>query len=569
MPTLYIYPEPGEALRYALTSSRVIIGRAADNDIVLSDQFSSGHHAAVYPTGDGYSVADQGSKNGTLLNGRPISTETPLEKGDEIRIGTTRIFFDQELSPGVNLVEDPPFSANSRRLLRIEDILKQPASAGVEPGAAPDSAPDRLRQEQKIIATLSEASQALISQMTMEDLLEEIMDLIAQNIPMDRGVLMLKEGKLGALVPKVVRIHDPLLSTQSVVVSRTILQTALEQNSAILISDIHSDQRLREQESIVATHSHSAMCVPLWNNREIIGAIYSDRITLPQSFAEEDLRLLAVLANLAALKIENVRLFEDSRQKVRMEQELITAERIQRNFLPKEDPVLPSYEISGNMWPCHHIGGDYFDFIPMGPGKLGLAIADVSGHGVSAALLMASLRSWLRALIAGTIDLAALAGRLNSAVLIESDGSSFISFFFAILDGATGLVAYVNAGHNPPVLLKRSGMVQALDSTGLCLGMFPFATYQTQTITTDPGDILCLFTDGIIEGRNSEDEEFGTERLAARLGACSSLRVREILKEMHDAVSSFTSTPDPADDMTLVILKNQLSAATELTKNLP
>ena len=203
----------------------------------------------------------------------------------------------------------------------------------------------------------------------------------------------------------------------------------MEKNSSILISDVQSDKNLSDQESIVAGQTHSAMCVPLWNNREIIGLIYSDRDSASGQFTEEDLRLLTVLANLAALKIENTRLFEESLEKARMEQELVMAQKIQRNLMPQGDPVFEPFDITGNTWPCRHIGGDYFDFIPMDPSELGIVIADVSGHGVSAGLLMTSLRSSLHALIPTTRDLALLAAKLNDSVYADSDSHTFISFF--------------------------------------------------------------------------------------------------------------------------------------------
>jgi serine phosphatase RsbU (regulator of sigma subunit) len=393
--------------------------------------------------------------------------------------------------------------------------------------------------------------------MPLDRLLEHIMDLITQNIPMDRGVLMLREGPADELVHKVVRVQDTPLRSQNILVSRSILRTALDKNSAVLISDIQSDEHLRGQASVVQGQIHSAMCVPLWNNEEIIGLIYCDRAALIGQFNEDDLRLLTLLANLAAIKYENARLEEERLEKVKMDQEMQTAIEIQKNFLPKSDPVFEPYDISGSTRACRHVGGDYYDFIPIDAERLGIVVADVSGTGVSAALLMASLRASLHAEIPVTKDLALLAAKLNDFVHQSSDSHSFISFFFGVLDRGRGEVHFVNAGHNPPILTGPGGGTRILESTGFCLGMFPSVSYETRTVRVEPGEILCLYTDGIIESRNKGKEEFGEERLAGRLRESSARPAREIMEKIYEASFAFTACDEPGDDMTLVVIRRK------------
>jgi sigma-B regulation protein RsbU (phosphoserine phosphatase) len=551
MPILFVYPKKGEAFEFALSGQSICLGRSLSNDIVISDQFSSGCHAMIVPKGDGYVVQDQASKNGTFLNGSRISREIKLNKGDEIMIGSTLIVFDRDTKSRVIMMDDtmPPISSST--VIPVKDILKKPSPTGT--GIVRDQ--EQLQQEQKIIAVLGEASQALIYHMDLDKLLDRVMDLITQNIPMDRGVIMLKEGKPEALVPRLVRVQSAPLKSQSITVSQSILRTVLEKNSSILIADIQSDKRLSEQKSVVAAQLRSAMCVPLWNNQEIIGAIYADRIAMLEQFSIEDLRLMTVLANLAALKIENVRLFEESQERARMEQELVMAQQIQSNFLPKQDPIFQPYDISGNARACHHVGGDYFDFIPISPSELGIVIADVCGHGVGAALLMASMRSSLHALMPAIKDPAFLAAKLSDMVHSPSDSHTYISFFLCVLDREKGEVKYVNAGHNPPLLLNPAGEIRWLESTGYCLGMFPSINFGTRTIGIEPGELLCLYTDGIVESRNSRKEEFGEERLAQQLRECAGLPAREILKKICEGVSTFTACEELSDDMTLIVIK--------------
>jgi len=374
---------------------------------------------------------------------------------------------------------------------------------------------------------------------------------------MDRGVLMLKEGPGGQLVHKVVRIHDGPLRNLSILVSKSIIRTALDKNSAVLISDIQSDEQLRGQVSVIQAQIHSAMCVPLWSNEEIIGLIYCDRAALLGQFTEEDLKLLTLLANLAANKIENAKLIEKDLERARLDQEMKTAAVIQKNFLPKNDPVFDPYEISGSMRACRHVGGDYYDFIPVDPARLGLVVADVSGMGVSAALLMASLRASLHAEIPVTKDLALLAAKLNDFVHMSSDSHSFISFFFGFLDRQAGEVAYVNAGHNPPLIVNPAAGARYLESTGFCLGMFPSVSFEIRTTRLEPGEILCLFTDGIVEHVNGEKEQFGEDRLAAKIRESAGLPAREIIDRIYDEVISFAGCDESTDDMTLVIVRRK------------
>ena len=553
---LYIYPKSEAPFTFALEGDSVSIGRSADNDVTLPDQFSSSRHALIVRTRDGFAVRDQGSKNGVFINGIKILEETLLRKGDEILIGSTRIVFDEQAPTRVEMVEGPAGPGNYNTMIQVRDILKRPApDTKAAPAQTPAADLERLRREQKVLFVLNEVSQALIYHFPLDKLLDHIMDLIIQNIPMDRGVLMLKEGEPFRLVPKVARIVDPALRNQNIQVSRTILNTALAKNTAILLSDIQSDSFFKEQASVVRSNVRSAMCVPMWNNEEIVGIVYADRASMVNPFTEEDLKLLTLLANVAAVKIENARLFEQSLEKCRMEREMAVAAQIQKNFLPREEPRFEGYEICGGNRGCYQIGGDYYDFIPFEDGRLGVAIADVSGCGVGPSLLMASLRASLHAELGARASLTALASRLNAFVHKSSESHTFITFFFGILDAATGTMTYVNAGHNPPILLEAGGGMRRLESTGFCLGMFSGVDYAAGSASLAPGDLLCLFTDGITEGRNAGGEDFGEERLIALLRGSAGAAAPSAMAKIFDEVREFTGCAEPCDDMTVVLIR--------------
>jgi len=556
MAILYIYPKIGEPSTFPLGPQRVTIGRASTNDIVLSDQFSSGCHAVIVPAERGYTLIDQGSKNGTFLNGRRVTGEVELVRGDEILVGSTRFYFDKDFQPSVETVEGTTFTHSSNTIIQVRDILKKPPASGIivkTPGGGLDL--ERLQQDQKIISVMGAVSQALIYNMPLDKLLDHIMDVLIQHLPMDRGVLMMKNEATQALEPRVVRVQNGALRAQSIFVSQTIVRTALERNSAILISDIQADEGLRAQMSVVQAQIHSAMCVPLWNNQDIIGLLYCDRASLLEQFTEDDLRLLTLLANLAAVKIENARLYEESLKVIQLQREIELAVQIQKNFLPRSEPDFAPYEISGSAQACRRVGGDYYDYIRIDPDRLAVVIADVSGVGVSASLLMASLRGALHEKFPGPVDLGALAANLNDYVYSSSDSHLFISFFLGILDRSRHEVTYVNAGHNPPVLGGRTGPARFLESTGLCLGMFPGQAFGEAKVDLRPGDILCLYTDGIVESRKGEHDEYGEERLADLVGKLSGLPAQGIRDKIFEDAFAFSGCTEAGDDMTVVVVK--------------
>jgi len=297
------------------------------------------------------------------------------------------------------------------------------------------------------------------------------------------------------------------------------------------------------------------MCVPLWNNKEIIGIVYSDRIYLLDRYSDEDLKLLTLLSNLAAIKIENAKLFEESIEKERMEKELELAAQIQKNFLPKENPECENFEIAGTNIPCHQVGGDYYDFITIDPHRLGIIIADVSGKGVSSSLLMAFLRGALHSEVHPQYKLKEMAAKLNNFVHRSSAINRFITCFFCELNKKSGELRYVNAGHDPPLILNRKKEIHPLESCGLCLGAFPSATYKEKKVTLSPGDMALLYTDGITESRNKEKKEFDKEGLIKLLRKHSNLPPQKLQEKILDEINSFTAGAEQIDDMTLVIIK--------------
>ena len=548
MPTLYVYPKRGPAYSLELGEAPVCIGRSADNDLALGDPFCSGRHAVVRKGDGGWLIEDTGSKNGTFLNGRKLEAPQALAVGDEVRIGGVRIIFDKPPAARVEMTDDTMGATHVNTVVPLQDLLRRSGSGG--------SAAEDHPEEREIASVIGEVSQALLLHRPLRELLEHIMGLIGAYVSMDRGVLMLQEGRPPRLEIKAVRINNASLQSEKIEVSRSIVAMAHEQKLSVIITDAAADPRFMARESIVQAGIRSALCVPLWDNKEVIGVIYADRQSLVRPFTERDLRLLTLLANLAAVKIENALLIEDNLKKEQMERELQMAAKIQRDLLPKEVPAAGDFELAGRNDPCQQVGGDYYDFIPIGPDRLGIALADVSGKGVSASLLMASLRAALHSELRPDYDLARLAAKLNDFVHKSTAINGFITFFFGELDTVAGTIRYVNAGHPPPMLLSGGADPEDLPGTGLALGMLPHAAFEVGRAELRPGWSWVLYTDGITESRSPEGEEFGPERVA-EIGLSPSIPAAAIIERIFNELNAFTGGAAAADDRTLVVVRRK------------
>jgi sigma-B regulation protein RsbU (phosphoserine phosphatase) len=533
MPVLTVVPREGEPYSLKIAEKEITIGRSPSNALPLEDACCSAVHASIFPKGRGYAIKDLGSKNGTSVNGRRVTTETELKKGDRIRVGDTNIRFDGE-----------SITWSSQTVIKADSVLKPPATAkrGEQPA-------------QREADFLDDVIQALYCDQPLDEFLDRIMNVVIEHVSMDRGILMLKDEKTGKLGRKFVKVPDESRPLVDLVISESIVKAALAKNCALLISDTQNYADIQDAPSVILLKIHSAMCVPLLYNHEVIGVIYADRIAVFGPFNETDLRDLTLLAGVAANRIIEVKEREAREANDRIIKQLHTARGIQQNLLPQKDPTFEPFEISGSARPCRQVGGDYFDFIDLGPNRLGLVIADVSGTGFSAAILMSYLSGLILPEMLRESDLAELTARLNDRVHKKSGPEVFISFFVGIVDREKEIITYANAGHNPPFLLDSQGRAQTLDGTGICLGMLSGMKYETRTVPLQPGNLLCLYTDGVTEAMNCIREQFGEERLVAVLRENAGRPAHDIIAKIHEAVSRFTENSPPDDDITLVILK--------------
>jgi serine phosphatase RsbU (regulator of sigma subunit) len=314
------------------------------------------------------------------------------------------------------------------------------------------------------------------------------------------------------------------------------------------------DEALRQRLSIVEHSVRALMAVPLQTDNNVIGLIYVDSPQFPREFSGDDLNLLTVMANVAAIRIERDRLSEVEQAEKLMASELEQAAEIQRQFLPSVAPVLPGLELAGYNAACRTVGGDYYDFLPYADNRVGIVIGDVAGKGMPAALMMTSLQAKVQALAEMPGDPAVVVARLNRSLAATCPRNRFITFFFSIIDATSGDIAFCNAGHNPPLLIRADGRVERLEGGGPVLGILPAMTYQRQQCHMDPGDLLVLYSDGVTEAADPAGEEF-EDRLPELAVKVRDRSAAEIVQAVHEAVRDWIAGQPPADDVTVVVAR--------------
>jgi phosphoserine phosphatase RsbU/P len=323
----------------------------------------------------------------------------------------------------------------------------------------------------------------------------------------------------------------------------------------VLVRDTSIDAAFRERRSILEQNIRTLMAVPLQTGEQIIGIIYVDSPSVLREFTRDDLNLLTVMANIAAIRIERTRFAEAERAQQLFARDLQQAAEIQQGFLPASAPVVRGLDLAGHNAPCRTVGGDYYDFFPYEGSRIAMVLGDVSGKGMPASLLMMGLQARVQVLIEEPKNLAGVMTRLNRITSANCPANRFISLFFCILDGETGELTFCNAGHNPPLIIRAQGGCEQLKGGGPVLGIAPSFEYQEHRTVLGAGDVLVIYSDGVTEAVNPAGAEFEIEGLAAVVRTCGSESAGTIIGEINKALAAFTAGAAPADDITLIVAR--------------
>ncbi|HEV2202659.1 MAG TPA: SpoIIE family protein phosphatase [Bryobacteraceae bacterium] len=530
-----------------LDRDRITLGRSSACELSYPDDSGlSRQHVAFVRSGDKWQVQDLGSKNGTLLNGKRLEQPMPFGLGDRVVAGHLTIEF-----PGAdataNMARDKVvFVEQPEALAKSTTTVAASLDSLIGPAGIDDMNKTSIIQTNPQMQALIRAGRELAGHRPLRELFEVIMDLAMEAVMAARGVLMTLEN--GELVVRAARGAGFKIST-------TVRDRVLNEKTSLLVRDTQLDQALREQMSIVQNKVRSMIAVPLQTNDRVIGLIYVDTPDLIREFTREDLGLLTVMANVAAIRIEHARLSEIEAAERAMAKELEQAAHIQMGLLPARSPEVPGMDIAAGTLPCRTVGGDYYDYLPFPDGRIGVLIGDVAGKGMPASLLMSSLQARVKVLFDDGDELAQKITRLNKNTAASCPDNRFITFFMTVADPATGELVYTNAGHNPPLLVRKNGTVEQLKGGGIILGIVPMAKYQEFRIRMDSGDTLVLYSDGVTEAVNPADVDYGEDRLGELAASLRGRPAEELVAAIQSEVAKFSAGAPQADDITVVVMR--------------
>ncbi len=409
------------------------------------------------------------------------------------------------------------------------------------------------------LALLYQLTQAFNSSLDLDEVLNRVMDEVIATLHAERGFVMLKEAS-GELTFRVARgLEQTTIYEPQFQVSRSVMEQVAASGQAVLTSDAQSDERFNIRHSVMMLGLRSILCVPLKLKDRIIGVIYADNHLQAGLFTFADLDLLNAIAASAAVAIENARLYQLAVEKGRLEQELELARRVQLSLLPRHTPSVDGWEFVVYWKPARQVGGDYYDFIQVMDERLGLVVADVTDKSLGAALFMAFARSIFRANMDHSANPASGIQRVNELICQESDEGLYVTLFYALIDTLNGAVTYVNAGHNPPVVVQNTQdgacRLTRLTNTGMALGIQPGVAYRQGSVTLGSGDFIVFYTDGVTEAINTSEEMFGMARLEALLQANCRENAAHVIAALESTLAAYTGAEPASDDITIVVAR--------------
>ncbi|MEM9940944.1 MAG: SpoIIE family protein phosphatase [Planctomycetota bacterium] len=549
--------------QFSLDQDPVVIGRHPQCEIHIDDGSVSRRHAEITYDGGQYYVRDLNSRNGTFLNDQPIQQPTRLLDQSEIRICDVTLVFN--LADEAARTVTPPPTADSRvtgpKTVLLDDIGSSNSQI-LSQFDIPShhSGIHNLVSAEEKLATLTKITHALSETVERDAVLAKILDFLFELFTeADRGFVILKNSE-GILEPLGVKTRRPGLAEQ-IRISRTIVDQVMTSKRPIISSDAASDDRFDMSKSIVDFRIRSIMCAPLINSKdESIGVIQLDTLKHSTTFHEGDVETFVAVALQASLAIQKSDLFVDAKRSEALKTDLALAHELQHRFLPQRSPEFEGYDFYSYYRPMQQVGGDYFDYVELSKDKVAIIIADVVGHGVAAALLMAKVSAESRFALATSESAVEAVSRMNRN-LSDLNIDRFVTLALGLLDKTTNQMTIVNAGHMPPILrsAKNEQISQlAIEEAGLPLGIMDDFEYESIDISLEPGDTLLLYTDGINEAMNENGEQLTTETLVNEIKMAQAKSPESIGQIVRSVVSRHMGRQRAIDDMCLVCVGRNL-----------
>ena len=525
----------GRTQRCELGRDVQLIGRDPACDIALDDSSASRRHVRLRWENGHYLIEDLGSKNGTIVNNRQVQV-AELRHLDEILIGSVEArFLDRPLH-------------------------ERPSTVVVSDGGPQDdtthysSRSHALELTARRLQLLYDLSERLTTLRGRDALLDDALNICFETLRFERGAIGVRKRRGRTLEWPVVR---NLRGTGGeLTISRSILGRALDHGERAIFTE--GGGPIDPTVSMVQHGIRSAMCVPLKREDDILGVIYGDRISTGTVYTKEDVDFLAGLGRQVTIGLLNAELLEEQKSKLALEAELGVAREIQQQLFPVDMPDLPHVSIAGFNEPGRLVSGDYYDVLRRADGRIGFVVADVSGKGVAASLLMSNLQAAVRMTLRDCDDLGGAMTRWNTLLYDNTDVSKFVTCFAGLLDPAARRLTCVTAGHHLPVVLAEGGVrpVSTELDPEYPLGVEPDWTYRAISIDCEPGrwGLFC-YTDGVVEAMNTEGEQYGQARMCEILEANLDAEPGLLIRRMRKAISGFCRDAEQSDDITMISIR--------------
>jgi len=538
----------GRPLEREFEQGSILIGRSSKADLSLPDRSLSREHARLFKSEDGWVVEDLGSRNGTFINGQPVRRPAAVKAGDALTLGSLAVTVGGDRPTAQ--VEDSDLGSHT--VLRpASEVLKQ---SGVATDAVPATVEaGSLRRYAERLHIVNEVHQALSSSISLDELLDMILDRAFDHLKPEQGAIFLKtpDGDYRCAASRSLSG-----ATDRFVYSKSLIREVVEKAMAALVVDASADSRFKQSMSLLSVGVRSLVAAPLLDDKGALGMIVLGSRVAVRHFSDEDLELLVPLASIAAMRIRNLALAEEAAERKRLEEEVTLARRIQVALLPDQLPEVPGYELQAGNVPSRGVSGDYYEVVPRHDGaECVVLVADVSGKGIAAALLTASVEALSVAPIEDGLPVDEICNRVSRLLFERTPPEKYATVFLASLARSSGRLQYCNAGHCPGLVLRAGGEVEWLGSTGPPIGLLPGSSYRAGETTLQPGDTIVIYTDGITEASDPEEEEYGRERLAAVCVAHAGAPLTELAERLEEDLDTFVRGEPFADDRTLVMLR--------------
>ena len=531
---------------FTLEKKKYIVGRNQDADIAIAHKTVSRNHAVIdfSEEQNSYTIRDNDSRNGTFVNGVQISDERKIDGSDLIQFG--QVEFKVSTSEGTALRSSSIPITHNLANIDAEKSVFLSINEALKP------LPSNVTDLPDVLPTMFDMAKILVLHEPKEVMMEKAIKLVAKVIPAERFAILSHtiDGEVVTSALHLTGGKDP----GSFNLSTTIINEILTEKSSILINP-QEDDRFAQQESIIISEIKSAMAVPLFDDEKVLGILYVDTTNPLHRYNNDYLRLLATYGNLIASRLLNYELIQERQEKKVIEAELEKAAKIQKNLLLQTTPAYNGYALHTFQEQCKMVGGDLFDIYELPDGRLLFLVADVSGKGMGASLLMSNILAAFRILYDDpNFNLVKAVKQVSKQLVTYSKPELFATLFIGTIDNKTHTLSYVNAGHNPPVLLKKSGDVSYLQPSGIMIGAFDFADWTEDRIIMDDNDMLLVFTDGVVEA-DKYGELYGDDRLEVLVKKMTDLSPKHIIDGVVKDVLNFVLDSPRSDDITMLVLK--------------